>query len=67
MLNNIFHHEIALPASCVEERGKEAKTTKISFYESILWDTNAFNEIIDAILITKCLVFVHAVMGSQLA
>ena len=67
MLNNIFHHEIALPASFVEEKGKETNTTKIPLYGASLWDTNALNEIIAAIIITKRLLFMHTVTGCQLA
>jgi len=31
MLYNIFHHELALPAACAEERDREEKTMKIQF------------------------------------
>jgi hypothetical protein len=31
MLSNIIHHEMALPAACVEERRKEEKIVKILF------------------------------------
>jgi hypothetical protein len=31
MLNNIFHHEMAMPAACAEEGGKNGKISKIPF------------------------------------
>ena len=67
MPNNLFHHEMALSAARVEERDADAETSKIPFNGANSWDTNALNEIIAAEQIINGLLFVHAVMGSQLA
>jgi hypothetical protein len=67
MLNNIIQHEMALPAARAEERDKEGKISKNPFNGANSWDSIAFNEIIAAISVTKGLLFMHAIRGSQLA
>ena len=67
MLNNVFHREMAMPAAGAVLGDKKEKISRNPFQRANLWNTNAFNEIIAAIFITKDPLCVHAIMGKQLA
>jgi len=67
MLNNVFHQEMAMPAAGAVLGDKKETISRNPFQRANLWNTNAFNEIIAAIFITKDPLCVHARMGKQLA
>jgi len=58
---------MAMPATRDEERDKNEKASEIPSNRAASWNTISFNEFIAAIIITKGLVFIHAVTGCQLA
>ncbi len=67
MLNNVFHREMAMPAAGAVLGDKKEKISRNPFQRASSWSTNAFNEIIAAIFITKDPLCVHAIMRKQLA